>query len=93
MEAQWQGDLDNYGSFCITIPSDQTLAIVNKLNASNDDWERRALLNPQAARNLNVRQTIGYCAARDAIFLLDNRRPLYRQEMCPSSASSKSLPS
>ncbi|KAF9647201.1 hypothetical protein BDM02DRAFT_2747636 [Thelephora ganbajun] len=54
IEAQWHGDLDTYGSFCITVPLMQICAIVTKLNASNRDWERRAALNPQASRNLNI---------------------------------------
>ena len=52
-------DLDTYGTFCITVPLQQVVAIVEELRKSNRDWERRANSDPQASRDLNVRQTIG----------------------------------
>jgi len=54
VEAQWYGDLDTYGSFCITIPLQQVLDIVTKLLESNADWSHRAALDPLASRNLDV---------------------------------------
>ena len=58
METQWHGDFDTYGSFCITIPLPQTAEIFTKLFASNEDWDIRAKSDPQALRNLDVRQAI-----------------------------------
>lgn len=55
VEAQWHGDLDAYGSFCITVPLAQTSAIIAKLEISNCEWKRRAASDSQAQRNLNVR--------------------------------------
>ena len=52
-------DLDTYGTFCITVPLQQVVAIIEELRKSNRDWERRANSDPQASRDLNVRQTIG----------------------------------
>ena len=60
VEAQVHGTLDTYGSICITIPFDQILGITRMLTLSNIDWRERAASNPQAQRNLNVGQTIGF---------------------------------
>ena len=54
VDAQWHTVLDTYGSFCITVPLNQILEIINKLDASNRDWERRAKDDPDASRNLEV---------------------------------------
>lgn len=56
---EYRLDLDMYGIFCIAVPLQQVVAIVEKLRKSNRDWERRAKSDPQASRDLNVRQTIG----------------------------------
>lgn len=58
VEVQLKGDLDTYGSFCITIPLEQTAEILTKLNQRNRDWKRRAASDPHAPRNLDVRQTV-----------------------------------
>ena len=56
VEAQLHGDLDTYGSFCITVPMSQVFHIIEALSASNGDWDARAQLDPRALRNLDVRQ-------------------------------------
>ena len=59
VEAQFRGDLNDYGSFCIAIPLRQITAIAGTLYESNLEWQRRAKLDPRAPRCLNVRQTVG----------------------------------
>jgi len=54
VESQWHGDLDKYGSFCITVPLDQINKIAEKLAASNYEWSNRAESDPNAPRNLDV---------------------------------------
>jgi hypothetical protein len=56
VEIQLHGDLDTYGSFCITVPISQIIQIIERLYASNQDWDARAQSDPQALRNLDVRQ-------------------------------------
>ena len=58
--AQWHVDLDAHGSFCIAIPLQQIIEIVETLKASNCDWEDRVESDPQALRALDVCQTIGF---------------------------------
>ena len=58
VEVQLKGDLDTYGSFCITIPLEQTAAILTKLNQSNHDWKHQAASDPHVPRNLDVRQIV-----------------------------------
>ena len=59
VDVQWHSDLDTHGSFCITVPLDQIIAIVTKLVACNRDWERRVKVDPEALRNLEVREAGG----------------------------------
>ena len=54
MEAQWHGDLDTYGSFCITIPQRQIYQVTMALEISNQEWDDRAKSDPKALRNINV---------------------------------------
>ena len=56
VETQLHGDLDTYGSFCITVPMGQLFQIIAELDASNQDWDARAQSDLQALRNLDVRQ-------------------------------------
>jgi len=54
VEAQWHGDLDTYGSFCIVIPMGQIMDIMRVLVDSNCRWDRRAKSDPWAMRDLDV---------------------------------------
>ena len=56
METHLHGDLDTYGSFCITLPISQIIQIISALNTSNQDWDARAQSDFRALRNLDVRQ-------------------------------------
>jgi len=64
VEAQWHGDLDTRGSFCITVPLKQILEIVKKLDISNLAWEGRAKSDSNATRNLVVREADGSLRSR-----------------------------
>jgi len=55
VEAQWNGDLDKYGSFCITVPLYQLIDILFHITKSNGEWDSRAGSDPQAPRGLDVR--------------------------------------
>ena len=93
VEVQLKGDLDTYGSFCITIPLEQTAATLTKLNQSNRDWKRRAASDPHAPRNLDVHQTVSSPYDLKPSFIPDNERSIHRQKVCPSGASPKPFPS
>jgi len=54
VEAQWHGDLDTYGSFCITVPLNQITDITTTLINKNHEWDFRAKSDPWALRGLDV---------------------------------------
>lgn len=56
VEPQWHGDLDTYGSFCITPPIEQIATILVELYESNRRWDSRTKSDSQAPRNLDVRE-------------------------------------
>ena len=58
MEAQFRGDLNTIGSFCITVPLAQIAEIIAELQKSNQEWDRRAESDPQAPRELDVRRAV-----------------------------------
>jgi len=58
VEAQWHGDLDEYGSFCLTIPLEQIAVIVTELCVINNRWDFQVESNPSALRDLDVWQAI-----------------------------------
>ena len=59
VEAQLHGDLDTHGTFCITVPLNQILEMNSTLSRCNLEWEGRAKSNPNASRNLVVREAGG----------------------------------
>lgn len=60
VEAQLHGDLNTYGSFCITVPLRQIIDIQETLVETNREWDRRAAEDPQSSRGLDVRRDIGF---------------------------------
>lgn len=54
VEVQLRGDLNTYGSFCITLPLAQTAATFKELRDINDEWDVEIKSNPSALRNLDV---------------------------------------
>ena len=58
MEVQLHADLNTIGSFCITVPLAQIAEIIAELQKSNKEWDRRAELDPQAPRELDVRRAV-----------------------------------
>lgn len=50
--------LDQYALFCMTIPSNQMQLALDQLDRDNKDWARRAKINKNAKRQLDVRGTV-----------------------------------